>query len=142
MAENETASNRFSGAQQQQFVSQALARGMSQGKINSFLADNPYDYHRLQDVEADGKPPAPSAPRTAGAPTGEAPLAGLTALDVGTQTPQTPQSGAVAGMGGMMEPEPPSPIGVATGGIGELRNLGRRTPPMESYALAGLRKIY
>ena len=108
MAANETASNRFTGAQQQQFVSQALARGMSQGKVNKFLADNPYDYHRLKDVEADGKPPGPTAPRTSTAPGGapEASLAGLTAIDVGTSSQQAPQTGAATGMGGMMEPEP------------------------------------
>lgn len=85
--------------------------------------------------------PRPAAGLTP-SPAPEAPLAGLTAIDVGVGGQQTPQTGAVTGMGGMMEAEPVPMTGVASGAVGQLRNLGRRTPPIESYALAGLRKIY
>lgn len=91
----------------------------------------------------------PTAPRPASAPTAssttEAPLAGLTAIDVGTGGAQTSQTGAIAGMGGMggmLEPEPASPTGVLSDSISALRALGRRTPPMDTYALAGLKRIY
>lgn len=95
--------------------------------------------------------PAPAAPKPAPKPAAaappppvEAPLAGLTAIDVGTtSTQQAPAAPQVEGMGmGMMEPEPPSPTGVESGMIGQLRALGRRSPPIDTYALAGLKKIY
>lgn len=88
--------------------------------------------------------PRPAAPAGAAGTTAGAPLAGLTAIDVGTGGAPQPTTGAVAGMGtgGMLEAEPDPMTGVASGSIGELRNLGRRTPPMDSYALAGLKKIY
>ena len=89
-------------------------------------------------------PRAPAAPVMPPAPAVNAPLAGLTAITAGTgtETQQAPAPQAAGGMGMMMEPEPPSPTGVASGSIGALRALGRRSLPMDTYALAGLKKIY
>ena len=96
------------------------------------------------DVSSPAKAPAPAvAPQASSAAASvEAPMAGLTAIDPGTS--QTQASGmAMGGAGGtMLEPGPDPMTGVASGALGQLRNLGRRTPPMDTYALAGLKKIY
>lgn len=46
---------------QQQYIQQALARGVSMGKIQEFLRGNPNDHHRLSAVEADTKTQATSS---------------------------------------------------------------------------------
>lgn len=151
---------------EQAAVDEALKRGMSQQKINTFLAENPNDYSRLRTQKTDAEiraeeesrgyfrdkkastpaaaPQAaattPLAPATAPAPT-DAPMAGLTAI---APEPATASSMPMLGGGGgaMLEPEPPAPMGVATTALGQLRNLGRRTPPMSQYAFSGLKDIY
>ena len=134
----------------------ATSQGYGEDAFNSWYAKNQGavaanagsggDWNRVEGAfkkKAPAPAAAPARPAPAAPPPVDAPLAGLTAIDVGTSTSQQAPPQAAGGMGmGMMEPEPPSPTGVESGMIGQLRALGRRSLPMESYALAGLKKVY
>lgn len=137
----------YSDPDRQAYIQAALARGLSQDKINRFIAENPGDYHRLKDVQPDmpqaqtaptGTPaPSPTVGAGADAELGGMALSGLKAQQVtpspmGGQTPMT--------VGGVPEPEP---ITADFAGQLPLRaNLGVRMYPQESYILAGLRRAY
>ena len=142
----------YSPEQQQPFLQAARARGLSQSKISRFLAENPDDYHRLKDVEAD-QPPTPAATPAQTLPTqgAVAGLAGGGGAPIGTAPTigASPLAGlAAAGPGGGAEVTMPTeteftPLGAETLGSSALRQyLGNRLYPQESLVLAGLRRVY
>src|SRR3990167_1647357 len=109
---------------EQAYIDAARKRGMSQQKIDTFLAENPGDFSRLstQSVDSGSTKPAPRPPLTttpsiaAPPPTADSPMAGLTAIAPEAST--TPQLSTMDGAGGgMLEPEPPAMTGVATAAL-------------------------
>ena len=90
-------------------------------------------------------PPAPVAtPEPVTAPAG--PTGAPFPITAGAETPAPVTQAASAGLAGATPFMGGGDEGgggtVASTAMGALRNLGRRTLPMDSYALAGLRKIY
>lgn len=113
--------------------------GQTEGEVLGRLND----WKRSRGIEdpSAAKPAAPS-PVPAAVPPVSAPLAGLTAISAGTSTQGgAPSMGSTVSGSGMLEPSD-SAMSVATDALGQLRNLGRRTLPVEGYALASLKKIY
>lgn len=126
---------------------------VSDEDVKSFLQRNPGDTARIGDAFSNtpGKGGGNNAPSSGGgspAPTagsgggGGGAISGLTAAV--PATPELKPQPAAAPAGGMgIEMPPPD----ATGALGAseavgLRPLGRRTPPVDSMALAGLQKLY
>lgn len=126
----------YTDAEKASYIQAARARGVSQGKIDAFLAENPDDYPRLSVIEPDETPGGAAA---AGAGSALPSMQGLSKIVApggagGTDTPALPPSIAALGSaesGG---------VNIAQSTLGLLRSLGRRMPPMESSALAGLRR--
>lgn len=123
-------------ANKEQYLAEARKR-LSQAKIDSFLAENPDDYHRLKDVESDlgGGGPAPS-PALAGLapsmPASTPAVAGLAAAGGGAPSAQGTPLPTDLGVSGTMLTTP-----------NRLRQgLGTRIPPQLNPVLAGLLRIY
>lgn len=138
-------------ANKQSYIKDALARGMSQGQIDSFIGENPNDYHRLKDTDAykgGGKPTAPTAPPKPDVQIGDPPRTppSMAALNkVVTPAAAAPPIATVPSMdamtGGGGGGGTPSVMGTASG---VLRPLGRgRLAAQGSMAIAGLgRRVY
>lgn len=135
---------------QQKYLQEQKGR-LSQGKIDTFLKENPNDYHRLKDVESDLQKPAsqpaaayPSPSPAQAGPTAEAPGGGTALSGLLGAAPQigglAPAGSTTATVSGVMEPEPGS-FDYA-GQLPLRQNLGTRMYPQESYILAGLRRAY
>jgi hypothetical protein len=118
------------------YIAQALARGVSQGKIDEFIRNNPNDYHRLKDVEADT-----GAGASAAKPAGGAPAAASGGALAGLQAAAGVGGGGAGGAGGGLELT--DDTGFQLSAPGTLRQgIGTRIPPQLSMALAGLRRVY
>ena len=84
---------------------------------------------------------APSAPALP--PQIEGPLAGLTAVAPDTEKMDMPTLSAGSGGGGATMMAEMAPMtGVASEALGQLRALGRRSPPMNTASFAGLKRLY
>lgn len=130
---------------EQAAVAEARKRGLSQQKIDTFLAENPGDYSRLKDQQPDavtGKPAA--APKSMGAAPGAAPApmsapASVVGLGAATGAPEAAAPGSMP----MFVPQEPSGPGMMASAQGALRpGMGMRQPPVPNMALAALKRVY
>ena len=133
---------------------QALDRGVSQQQINSFLANNPYDYQRLgvlspatAGLAAAAPPPsdstsAPSTapattPSTAGGPTGAPAMTSTGGGTAGLSSLGSAITGAAAN-----STDPTATNATASMDSVLRPNLSTRKYPQLQSALAGLMKAY